>query len=202
MPGGTPMPKPGVQSQSPSHKPQQYGGGTTVTAGQGNYSSPNTFTPPPVPAGSGNSSGGTSVNTPSLDLFADNIDRLIDPVNQAKAALHPISVQPGNFYHAYKIRLGVNGLDADDGLKKQCIDALSDLGKALGDLRDGIRTLSGQYKSIEDANSMTAKDLNDAMSSPNSDFNTLIHDAGGDPAVGTGGSQSSGSQSGGSQGGG
>ncbi|MFF2141674.1 hypothetical protein [Kitasatospora sp. NPDC058190] len=183
--GGSATPAPADYSKL------QYGGSTSVSGGHGSYQSPETFTAPDVPPAPGKSKG-TTVSTPSLDLFADNIDRLIAPVDAAGKALQPIDVHPGAFYHAWKMRGTVNGGDGDDGLKQQCVKALGDLSNALVDLREGVRTLSGQYKSIEEANKMTAKDLHDAMSSASDKFNTVVKDAGGDAATAGGGSQSGG----------
>ncbi|WP_371502785.1 hypothetical protein OG871_36755 [Kitasatospora sp. NBC_00374] len=175
----------------------QYGGDTSVAAGHGSYDTSNAFTAPTVPGASGKSGHGTTVSTPSLDLFAENIARLIPPVEAAKKALEPIGVRPGNFYHAAKIQLKVNGVEEDAGLKGQCLQALTDLGHALGGLRDGVKQLSGQYKRVEDANEMTAKDLHDAMNGASEKFNTFIHDAGGDPALGpAGGPGAAGGQAG------
>jgi hypothetical protein len=176
-PPRNPKPKP------PPYQPQQYNGGTSVPTGQGQFSNPATFTPPAVP--SHDASGhGTSVDTPSLDLFASNIDLLIDPVHKARTALQGISVEPGAFYHANKMRTDVNGPNADDGLKKQFDQVLTDLASGLADLRDGIRTLSAKYTSLEEANKASATDLQNAFDSSTSDFNQLITDSGGTPSTG------------------
>ncbi|MER8184558.1 hypothetical protein [Kitasatospora sp. NPDC094015] len=188
----------GDTSDGDRKHPEDYAGSTTVTTGHGQYDSSGGFTQPTVPPPPGKAAAGTTVDTASLDRFADNIATLIPPVDAAKEALGPIGLHPGNFYHAYVIQTKINGLDEDAGLKQQCLQALTDLGHALGGLRDGVRQLSAKYKSIEEANKMTAKDLHDAMDTASGKFNTFIHDAGGDPAIGPaggpteGGSQGSG----------
>ncbi|BBB02279.1 hypothetical protein RVR_10139 [Actinacidiphila reveromycinica] len=171
---GTLPPKP----SPPPHKAQQYDGGTTLPTGQGTYSNDTPFDAPPVPGGSGGGKG-TTVDTPSMTVFADNIDKLIAPTQAAAKKLDPISVAPGAFYHADQIRTKVNGLNADDGLKAQYGKVLSDLVQGLGDLRDGVRQLASNYSTLEDANKMTSQDLDTAMQSTNGDFSVLLTDAGG-----------------------
>jgi hypothetical protein len=171
---GTLPPKP----SPPEHKPEQYDGGTTLPNGQGTYSDDTPFSPPTVPGGSGSGSG-TSVDTPSMKLFADNIDKLIAPTQAAAKKLDPINVAPGAFYHADQIRTKVNGLNADDGLKAQYGKVLADLVQGLGDLRDGVRQLASNYATLEDANKMTSTDLDKAMQSTSGDFTVLLTDAGG-----------------------
>lgn len=176
----------------PPVKPVAYGGGTKVPPGQGTVPPPDTTNWPPVPSGSG-SGKGTSVHTPSMDLFAENINSLIAPVQAASTKLSPIGVQPGAFYHANKIRGSVNGPNQDDGLKEAYIKVLADLASGLADLREGVKTLSAKYKSTEDANNMTATDLKNAMDSSQSQFGKTITDNGGSappppapPATGSG----------------
>ncbi len=164
----------------PKHDLQQYDGGTTLPAGQGTYSNDTPFSPPGVPGGKGGGKG-TTVDTPSMKLFADNMDKLIAPTQAAAKKLDTVSTAPGAFYHADQIRTKVNGLNADDGLKAQYGKVLADLVQGLGDLRDGVRELASRYATLEDANKMTATDLDKAMQSANGDFSVLLTDSGGTP---------------------
>ncbi|MEU2424743.1 hypothetical protein ABZ619_27605 [Streptomyces sp. NPDC007851] len=154
-----------------------YHGGTDVLHVPGILSDLHPFVPPPVPGGDGHN--GTSVSTPSLDLFANNIDLLIQPVRDVATGLSDVAVAPGAFYHANKMRTTVNGANADDGLKKSYGDALSALVRGLTDLRDGVRGLSRKYATTEDANNMTAQDLADAFTTTTADFNTMMTSNGG-----------------------
>ncbi|WP_046734615.1 hypothetical protein [Streptomyces humi] len=154
-----------------------YHGGTDVLHAPGILSDLHPFVPPPVPGGDGHN--GTSVSTPSLDLFANNIDLLIQPVRDVATGLSDVAVAPGAFYHANKMRTTVNGANADDGLKKSYGDALSALVRGLTDLRDGVRGLSRKYATTEDANNMTAQDLADAFTTTTADFNTMMTSNGG-----------------------
>ncbi|MDI5963750.1 hypothetical protein POF50_026575 [Streptomyces sp. SL13] len=163
----------------PPHQAQQYGGGTTVPPGHGTFTSSDPFTPPAVPGGSGASGRGTSVDTPTMNLFADNIDKLIAPTQQASQKLGGTSVAPGAFYHADAMRTKVNGPNADDGLKESYVKVLADLGQGLGDLRDGIRSLAQKYSTVEDASTMTSTDLQNALQATSGDFTTLMTDSGG-----------------------
>ncbi|MER7186091.1 hypothetical protein ABT404_42655 [Streptomyces hyaluromycini] len=168
-----------------------YHGGTDVLHSQGILSDLHPFVPPPVPGGDGHD--GTSVSTPSLDLFASNIDLLIQPVRKVATDLTDVSVAPGAFYHANVMRTTVNGPNADAGLKKSYSDALSALVRGLTDLRDGVRGLSQKYATTEDANNMTAQDLADAFTTTTADFNTMMTSNGGNNMTtntGTGNSNS------------
>ncbi|WP_217553124.1 hypothetical protein [Streptomyces sp. GbtcB6] len=156
---------------------QHYHGGTDVLHTQGILSDLHPFVPPPVPGGDGHD--GTSVSTPSLDLFASNIDLLIQPVRKLATDLTDVSVAPGAFYHANVMRTTINGPNADAGLKKSYSDALSALVRGLTDLRDGVRGLSQKYATTEDANNMTAQDLSDAFTTTTADFNTMMTSNGG-----------------------
>ncbi|MER6390601.1 hypothetical protein ABT236_19320 [Streptomyces sp. NPDC001523] len=171
-------------STTGSGDPHAYNGGTDVLHAPGILSDLHPFVPPPVPGGNG--SNGTSVSTPSMELFAGNIDLLIQPVRTVATALADSSVAPGAFYHANVMRTKVNGPNADAGLKKNYGDALSALVRGLTDLRDGVRLLSRNYGTTEEANSMTANDLADALGNTGADFNTMMTANGGTGTTGTG----------------
>ncbi|WP_405746025.1 hypothetical protein OG422_25520 [Streptomyces sp. NBC_01525] len=160
-------------------------GDSHIQAGHGTPRNASPIDPPPVPKGS-SGSGGTSVDTPSMELFASNIERLISAVQKAGDVLGNVSVAPGAFYHANQIRTKVSGANSDSGLKDAYVKVLADLASGLTDLRDGVRQLSQKYKSIEDANGMKSKDLQDAMESATADFNAMMSDNGGSGAAGAG----------------
>ncbi|MCS0606297.1 hypothetical protein NX794_34565 [Streptomyces sp. LP11] len=154
-----------------------YHGGTDVSRDPSILTDAHPFVPPPVPGGDGHN--GTSVSTPSMDLFASNIGLMIQPVRDAATGLDDVSVAPGAFYHANVMRKTVNGPNADGGLKKSYDDALSALVRGLTDLRDGVQALSRKYSTTEDANNMTAQDLADAFTTTTADFNTMMTSNGG-----------------------
>ena len=138
-------------------------------------SGPDTHDPtaPPVPGGSGNGRR-TSVDTPSMELFADNMDRLAGPVKQAYQQLLDLQrVNPGAFYDAYMLRQASCGTNGDSGLQNTYLKILHDLGQGLADISTGMRQLSAKYKTTEEEAKMTAEDLNKAMQSAQSDFTKL-----------------------------
>ncbi|MFF7472445.1 hypothetical protein [Streptomyces sp. NPDC008092] len=159
-----------------------YHGSTDVLHVPGILTDLHPFVPPPVPGGDGHN--GTSVSTPSLDLFVSNIDLLIQPVRDVATGLGDVAIAPGAFYHANKMRATVNGPNADEGLKKSYGAALSALVRGLTDLRDGVRGLSHKYATTEDANNMTAQDLADAFTTTTADFNTMMTSNGGSGMTG------------------
>ncbi|GAA3760170.1 hypothetical protein [Streptomyces tremellae] len=168
----------------PEHKAQEWDGSSDLGTGHGTYANKDPFSPPAVPKKGGGGKG-TSVDTPSMDVFASNIDLLLKPVQKASDALTPVTVASGAFYHANQIRTKVTGTNGDDGLKAQYIKVLNDLTNGLTDLREGVKTLAAKYKTLDDANGMKAKDLTDAMDGVTEDFNTMMSDNGGTGAVNT-----------------
>jgi hypothetical protein len=192
----------GSGSGSGSHA---WGGGSNIPNGHGTATDPNPLTPPVVPKGSGGSGNKQSVHTPSMELFANNIDVLIQPVLAAAKLLAQVAVAPGAFYHANQMRTKVSGANNDAGLKAAYTKVLDDLATGLTDIRNGMRELSKKYKSAEDAGRMSAKAVQDAMNKAQADFNTLMTDNGGSGAgtgtgTGTGNGSGSGSGSGGNNG--
>lgn len=179
---------------------ESYQDGTDIPNVRGPIQNLHPFTAPPVPGGEGGSKG-TSVDTPSLAVFADNIDKLITPLKSAQERLATVAVAPGAFYHANVMRTQVNGPNSDSGLKKSYIDALSALITGLTDTRDGARKLSHDYQAGEDGNSMSAKKLAEAFGNAPGDFDRMMTANGGSGSS-PGGSGSSGSGSGGSSSGG
>jgi hypothetical protein len=135
-------------------------------------------TPPKVPGGDG--TGNTSVDTPSLDRFVENIKSLLDPVNNLLTTIKGMpAVQPGAFYHADVIRANINGDNGDGGLKAKHRAVVTDLGNGLTDLHTAIHGLSLKYKSTEEANKGTADDVTRALNGAQTYFGGIITDAGG-----------------------
>ncbi|MFI7499925.1 hypothetical protein ACIBVL_15760 [Streptomyces sp. NPDC049687] len=127
-------------------------------------------TPPPVPGGSGKG-GKTSVDTPSMELFASNMEKLAEPVKQAYQKLAELQkANPGAFYDAYMLRQVACGANGDTGLQNTYLKILHDLGQGLADISSGVRQLSSKYTTVEEESKMTAEDLNKAMNSAQSDF--------------------------------
>jgi hypothetical protein len=130
-------------------------------------------TPPAVPGGSG---GGrkTSVDTPSMELFADNMDKLAGPVKEAYEKLMQLArVNPGAFYDGYALRQVTCGANGDSGLQAKYLKMLHDLGQGLADLSTGVRQLSAKYTTTEEEAKITAEDLNNAMQSAQGDFTKM-----------------------------
>ncbi|CAG6395292.1 hypothetical protein NMG29_35710 [Streptomyces cocklensis] len=172
-PPSPPASSPGLTQNTPHAAPT-----TPDVLHHGYVPDPRSFVPPPVPGAKG-ASGGTSVSTPSLDLLAQNIDMLIAPVREAILRLATVNIAPGAFYHANTMRQKVNGPNDDAGLMKSLGDSLKALSTGLTDMRDGVRKLSHDYTTTEDANGMKAEDLAKALGNTPVDFNTMMTAAGG-----------------------
>ena len=167
------------QPPPPPPTPTKYDAGTTIDPGHGSVTDRDPFKPPAIPGGHGKGKK-TSVDTPSMDLFAANILQLVDPVRKASDALGSLPpLAPGAFYHANKIRQSINGANADGGLREQYQKVLYDLTNALTDLGGGVKRMAEKYKTLSDAADMTAKDLLKAMDGVAQDFDLMMKDGGG-----------------------
>ncbi|WP_030396824.1 MULTISPECIES: hypothetical protein [Kitasatospora] len=205
------------QSSDPNINPNDYGGGSGssgggsggadhwtgdphIGAGHGTFSDTNPFAVPVVPRHGATGPGTVAVSTPSLDVFAANIDRLIRPMSEVATALDGVRVAPGSFYHANVMRNRVNGPNGDAGLKKDFGESLSSLITGLTDLRDGVRALSAKYRTVEEANGMTARDFQQAVADAVGDFNAVVTANGGTGTANTTGANTGGGTGNGSGG--
>jgi len=150
-------------------------GDPNIPAGQGTYHNPQSVATPPVPKGTAGS-GTTQVDTPSMLLFAANIEQLLGPVKRAQLALKNVQVAPGAFYHANQLRSKVAG-EGNGGLKGSLLTVLDDLEDGLTELCRGVRLLGKQYDTTEEQNRITAQQLEEHMHGALSDFGALERDA-------------------------
>jgi hypothetical protein len=158
----------------PDPKPEEYKGDKDVPSGHGTYHNPEPTSAPPVPKDSGGGSHETTVSTSSMEAFAKNIEQLIAPVQKAHQALKGVDVRPGAFYHANLVRSKVSGGGGEaGGLKDAYGKILDDLADGLTDLCNGIRLMSKEYDSTEEANEMAAKDLEEYVYRAGSAFQAL-----------------------------
>ncbi|MEU3341157.1 hypothetical protein [Streptomyces sp. NPDC006668] len=160
------------------YQPKEWDGPTNVPDGHGSYTNHDPVRKPNVPGGSG---GGkkTQVNTASMEQFASNIETLIPYVQRASSALGRVSPAPGAFYHANVMREKVSGNGGDGCLRDAYLKVLTDLANGLTELCHGVRLMNKKYQSIEEANKMSAKDLQDYMYDAGTDLNTLSSNAAG-----------------------
>src|ERR1700761_1491292 len=149
---------------------------------------------PPVPQQDG-SKGETVVNTPSLDVFASNMGKLLAPVKDAWSTLNGLApVAAGSFADATAIRSKVSGGDASTGgdtagdIVGGYLKVLNDLHKGLGDLQTTANTMSGKYKTADDLNGMSATDLQNDLGDSANLFGQLGTDSGASPSTTTGSS--------------
>ena len=129
-----------------------------------------------VPSGNGPAAP-TSVDTPSLDVFATYMSELIPTLNALIPDLNLVNVQPGAFYHADQIRNVINGLNGDAGLKSRFGQVITDLVQGLTDIQTAVTEMSTKYKSAEDLNKMSSDDLTKEFQTVQSDFSALMNDA-------------------------
>ncbi|MFH8386877.1 hypothetical protein ACH4E7_39190 [Kitasatospora sp. NPDC018058] len=122
------------------------------------------------------------MSTPSLDVFARNIDSLRAPVKAALDRLHGVTLAPGAFYHADQIRAKAVGPNGDGGLKDQIAKALGDVYSGLTAISTGVTELSRTYAGAEAANGMKATDLQRSLNAAGGDFGAMLKDVGGSPS--------------------
>ncbi|MER5525672.1 hypothetical protein ABT075_13830 [Streptomyces sp. NPDC002677] len=159
--------------------PDPYTGPTHIDPGHGTVNpDAGKFQPPPVPSGSGSGSK-TQVDTAPMEVFASNMEQLVDPVRRALDRLDGIDVRAGAFYDANVIRKDLNGPNGDDGLKKKLSAVLHDLTEGLTDIAKGVRDIAGQYGKVHDASLVDVSDLTKAMQPAQADFEALSKDNGG-----------------------
>ncbi|MGW2525012.1 hypothetical protein ACWC09_50330 [Streptomyces sp. NPDC001617] len=165
---------PSKKKAPPPPKPQEFDSTTFHAPDTRSGPQKKDLTPPAVP-GSGSGSGGeTSVHTASMDLFASNMDKLGQPVQDAYQKLLSLKqVNPGAFYDAYALREVTCGANGDSGIQNTYLKMLHDLGDGLADISSGMRKLSAKYTTVEEESKMTADDLDNAMKSAQGDFTKM-----------------------------
>jgi hypothetical protein len=171
------MPSPTLPPRDePERSPTRWNGSPDIHPGHGTFHNPAPVTPPPVPKNDG-SSGTTTVDTASMEVFARNIEQLIAPVQKASVALKDTTIAPGDFFHAHLMRTKVSGERGNGGVREAYCRVLDDLADGLTNLCSGVRALSREYGKTEDANEMTAKELDEYMYAAGVDFQALGQDS-------------------------
>ncbi|WP_327425560.1 hypothetical protein OG612_43475 (plasmid) [Streptomyces sp. NBC_01527] len=150
----------------------------------GSVSTDHAFKPPPVPGGKGGK--GTSVDTASMKVMAQNIREIIPYVEKMDQLLADLDVAGGTFYDANMLRVWHQGGNKDAGLRKDYRDVLSFMKHGFVDLTTALDKMSKKYAVIEDANGMSAKDLAEFLGNTPTDFNNMISANGGNPATPSG----------------
>src|SRR5579875_2153753 len=181
-----PPPPPVVTWTKGDTPPVNNPGGPVLNSGQSSN-----VQPPAVPKQTGNSSGKTSVDTPSLDVFASNMGKLIAPVKDAWTTLNGVApIAAGSFADATTIRSRIAPGTGDSGgssttsgqdLKSSYLSVLQDLYTGLGDLQTAAQQMSTKYKTTDDLNGASATDLQNDFADAGSQFGQMMTDNGGAP---------------------
>lgn len=195
---------PSVTPSKPALSGWSQGGNVSSTQQSGPQPDP-VPTAPGVPGKAGSGSGSTVVSTPSIDVFASNIQQLIAPVNSALAKLKALGpLAPGGFNEAYTLTQQVSDSGSSGGAATDLVHAyqnvLHDLADGLTDLNSAATTMSQKYKTADDLNNMKVSDLQAQLDDTTGDLNAMMTANGGTSAAPAGGSGSGGG-SGGSGGG-
>ena len=173
LPPPPPPPKPAITNWDPNSVPPVTGGGPTNPDGTPS------LTPPNVPGkGDGSGNGSTSVNTPSMKVFADNLGQLIPVVQKALDLVQGMpKVAAGDFNTGHVMKKMITG-DAGDGMLQSGYETvLKKSMKTLNDTHDAVLKLARDYENIDDLNKLTGQQLSRIMGDVPSDI-TAVGSAG------------------------
>jgi hypothetical protein len=158
---------------TPSPEDMQYHGGAYKDDSAGVLPGSSNPDVPNVPKGTAGS--GTSVDTPSMNLFADNMDRLAELIKTAQEKVKNLpDAAPGAFKEAMELKKVLTG---NGGLRENYGTVLHDLRQALMDTAIAIRNASKKYTTIEEASRMQGEDLKTLMTDVEKDFKKLSTDS-------------------------
>ena len=150
------------------------------------------LTPPPVPTEIGGA-GETAVNTPSMDVFASNIGKLVAPVQDALSQLGALSpIAAGAFADAYNVQNKVSGnpnnskTSSTSDLVSSYKAVLQDLAQGLTDVQSATQKMSKTYTTTNDLNNMNVTDLKNDLNAAQGDFGNMMSANGGNPNPGGG----------------
>ncbi|ALO99329.1 hypothetical protein SHL15_8379 [Streptomyces hygroscopicus subsp. limoneus] len=191
---GTPLTVHGGDgSTDPEDHPQAHSwGGSFDPRTQGTvYDNKGDVFPPPAVPGGGGGGKPTSVDTPSMLLYASNLERVLPALDTAKQALESVLVAPGGLPAARKMRVKVNGTvtdvkDDDSALRGNYQSALTDIKEGATALIAAMRDMAKKYARLEDANKMAATDLQKYLQEATADFDQLSQHLGGGSGGGSG----------------
>lgn len=174
IPPPPPPPKPDAKPFDTNNIP----GFTTADGTPDNPS----FTPPDVPGNKGDGKGGkTEVHTATLKLFADNIDKLKEPLNNALTKLQELKpVEAGDFNTGHVMKTMLTGADGTGMMQAGFETVLKKTIKTVTDVHEAVVKMAKDYDNVDDLNKMTGQQLNRAL-----DDNWVTTDIG---AVGDSGS--------------
>lgn len=149
--------KPGVTDWDPNSVPPVTGNTPQTPDGAPS------LTPPNVP-GKHDGSNGTTVNTPSMKIFAENIGQLLPPLNKALSLLQAMpKVAAGDFNTGHTMKTLLTG-DAGDGMMQSGFETvLKKCVKSVTDTHEAVTKLSKDYENIDDLNKVTGQQLSRAM---------------------------------------
>ena len=121
--------------------------------------------PPNVPGKKdGNGSGKTTVNTPSMKIFAENINTLLTPLNKSLELLQNLPPVAAGDFHTSKVMKKMITGDAGDGMLQSGFETvLKKCIKTVNDTHEAVQKLARDYENIDDLNKLTSQQLTRAM---------------------------------------
>lgn len=168
LPPKEPPPPPALQDWNGSWKPPADGSASNPDGAPA-------INPPDVPGKKdGNGSGKTTVNTPSMKIFAENINTLLTPLNKSLELLQALPPVAAGDFHTSKVMKKMITGDAGDGMLQSGFETvLKKCIKTITDTHEAVSKLARDYENIDDLNKLTGQQLTRAMGDVGSDINAV-----------------------------
>jgi hypothetical protein len=99
------------------------------------------------------------VNTDALKQFAENLRWLITPLQQAKGRIEDVKLAPGGFFDAHELLTRVIGAGDGQAIQPTTLTFLQNAIQAVTIAADELDQLASRYKTAEELNAATGKDL-------------------------------------------
>lgn len=162
-------PTPTLTNWDPNNGPAPITGG-----GPTNPDGTPSLTPPDVPGKGNGSNGSTTVSTPSMKVFADNIGQLIAPLNKALELVQGMpKVAAGDLHTGHVMKTMITG-DAGDGMLQSGFETvLKKCVKSVTDTHEAVLKLARDYENIDELNKVTGQQLSRAMGDVPSDITAV-----------------------------
>ncbi|MGV9935196.1 hypothetical protein [Streptomyces olivaceoviridis] len=171
----------------------QWKGSAHFPGGSGSFDDNGaTWVQPPVP-GAGGPGKPTTVDTPSMLLYASNMESLLPHLDNALQRLEPVVAAAGGLPSGRTLRATVGSTQKSTGKASGLVSAyyssLTDIKAGVTDLVAAVREMAKKYDRLEDLNQMSAAQLQKYMQDAKADFDSLDKHL---PTGSTGGSGSGG----------
>ncbi|MET8759923.1 hypothetical protein [Lentzea sp. NPDC004782] len=122
---------------------------------------------PKAAGGDKNATSGIRVSTEALKVFSQNLRLLITPLRDVQSKIGAVQLAPGAFFDAHELVIKVTGGSGGKGTAVQpaTLDFIVKAIQAITVTADELDKLAAAYKSAEELNKATGRDLGDHIQS-------------------------------------